>query len=345
MVVTRAGDHRRVVRAQARRRIRELEPTTLSLFVHPSLELRIRRNSTGNRDPPDASLLDGSHGSVRQHVHHGGLEAGRYILDPKLGASITEEPEHRRFEPAEAEVQRAVQLRAGEMHSFRVAIFGQSVDNRPAGIAQSDRPCRFVERFARRVVSGATEDTILAVSADKRQIGVAAGDNETYKGKLKIRVAKEVGVNVALQVVDTNEREVEDGRDGLRGRDTDQESTKKAGPVRYSDRLDLSKTGARRVESFLEDWINQLDMLARRDFGDNAAEPRMQINLGGHDVGKDFASVLDDRRGSLIAARFDPKYVHASCASCCLRIRKSRRKSGLRMSSIHITRASSLLSV
>jgi hypothetical protein len=52
-------------------------------------------------------------------------------------------------------------------------------------------------------------------------------------------------------------------------------------------------------------------MRAGGDLGHDAAIRRMAFDLGADDVGADGARIVDDRRGGLVAARFDAEDDHA----------------------------------
>jgi len=51
-------------------------------------------------------------------------------------------------------------------------------------------------------------------------------------------------------------------------------------------------------------------VIARSEFGDDAAVRAMQRNLGADDIGQYFPAVTDDRGRSFVAGGFDAKHFH-----------------------------------
>ena len=66
--------------------------------------------------------------------------------------------EHRRLDAAETEIEDVpFHFRFGEMDGARIAVLGELVDYRTAGISQREHARDFVVGFASRVVARATE--------------------------------------------------------------------------------------------------------------------------------------------------------------------------------------------
>ena len=84
------------------------------------------------------------------------------------------------------------------------------------------------------------------------------------------------------------------------------------------------------LERLAQDRRDELEVPPRRDLRDDAAVLRVQLGLGGDDVGEDLAVVRDERRGGLVAGRLEPE---------------DQALAGSRTGSRHMISASSRLSV
>src|SRR6201999_590292 len=120
---------------------------------------------------------------------------------------------------------------------FRVAAFRLFLDQRAAGIAETEQARRLVEGLTGGVVEGLAEDLVAAVVADRGEQGVAAGGDQAEEGRLERLRLEKVGGDVALQVVDRDQRQPARGGDRLRSGDADQERTDQARPGGRGDRL------------------------------------------------------------------------------------------------------------
>ena len=59
------------------------------------------------------------------------------------------------------------------------------------------------------------------------------------------------------------------------------------------------------IEGQVEEAGQALEVVARGQLGDDAAEVPVQVDLGVDDVGQDLAAVLHDRDGGFVAGGFD----------------------------------------
>ena len=73
-------------------------------------------------------------------------------------------------------------------------------------------------------------------------------------------------------------------------------------------------TDARFLERLIGQRGDGLDVLARRDLRHDAAVERVQVGLRRDGVGENFAPVLDDRDGGLVAGGLESEDLHC-CAS------------------------------
>ena len=129
----------------------------------------------------------------------------------------------------------------------------------------------------------------------------AAGD-EAEEGRLQRLGLEEVGGDVALQVVDRDQRQPPRRGDRLRGADADQQGPDQARAGGHRDRLDVIERGAGLVQRRLDHRRRQLQVVARGDLGHDAAELRVRRGLRGDRVGE-HARAVQHRRAGVVAGR------------------------------------------
>src|SRR6185312_11455622 len=105
---------------------------------------------------------------------------------------------------------------------FRVAALGLLLDQRTTWVAEAEQPGGLVEGLAGGVVERLAEDLVRVVVADRGEQGVPAGGDQAEEGRLERLRLEEVRGDVALEVVDRDQRQPARGGDRLRGRDPDQ---------------------------------------------------------------------------------------------------------------------------
>ena len=127
--------------------------------------------------------------------------------------------------------------------------------------------------------------------------GVPAAGKETEERRLQRLGLEEVGGDVALKVVDRDQRQPPRRGDRLRGADPDQEGADQPGTGGDRHRLDLVERGARLLEGGLNYRRGQLQVVAGGDLRHDAPEPRMGSGLGGDHIGKDARAVEDGGAG------------------------------------------------
>src|SRR5271156_1884925 len=124
-----------------------------------------------------------------------------------------------RFNSTKTEIVVAVaDLRFGETNRARIAVAGEFVDYRAAGIAEGKEAGDFVVGFAGSVVAGATDAGVGKLPGAVAGLvfhfiddGVAAGNDQADGGKFRAAIAsgtgfEKDGVNVASEMVDRDER-------------------------------------------------------------------------------------------------------------------------------------------
>ena len=138
--------------------------------------------------------------------------------------------------------------------------------------------------------------------------GVAAR-HERHHGRWgEIGTPDAIGVQVAFQVVYADERHVRRPRRALRKRHAHHERADE--PRRICDGHRGKIAPAKRfhpevfrrdLEAFVAHAADGLDVLAACDFGNDAAEARMEVDLACHHIRGKRPLPIDDCRGSLIA--------------------------------------------
>ena len=141
---------------------------------------------------------------------------------------------------------------------------------------------------------------------------VAARHERHHRGRLEIGRADLVRVQVAFEVVDSDERQASRPCRTLRERDPHHERAHEARRVRHGNGIQIApgqtfdaQRGSSHVETLVAHAADSLDVLAAGDLGHHTAEARMEVDLRGHDVGDERAVAVDDGGRRLVAGRFD----------------------------------------
>ncbi len=221
------------------------------------------------------------------------------------------------FQSAEGKFVRVGEVGAGEFYRAGVTASCRLLDRRTAGIGQTHQAGAFVERFPGGVVAGPPEQAIIAVPAQVEQVRMPPGNDQGDGGEIgfglrgfRPRRSEEIRVQVRLDVVDADQWHVQRHRHRFRGGDTDQECPEQSGAVGDGDQVDLARRDARLPECGADHRVDRLDVAARRDLRDHAAEPGVFRHLRRHHGGQNPPPVAHDRDGGFIARRFDTEYVH-----------------------------------
>jgi hypothetical protein len=106
-------------------------------------------------------------------------------------------------------------------------------------------------------------------------------------------------------VVDAGQRLGPGRRQTLPDPDSDQETTGETWTSGHGDEVEVCGLNAGAVQCEVEKMREAFEVVPRRQLGDHTAELLVQLDLGVDDVGEDFATILDYRDGSLVAACFD----------------------------------------
>ncbi len=148
-----------------------------------------------------------------------------------------------------------------------------------ARIAEAEQAGALVEGLAGGVVDGRTEHGVPAALANVEEQRVPSACEQAEERRLE-RVGLEVeGRDVAVQVVDRNERQPARPGDRLRRGDADEERADQAGPLRDRDGVEGVEVDSGRVQRLPYDRGDELEMPARGHLGHDPAEARVQLSL------------------------------------------------------------------
>ena len=133
---------------------------------------------------------------------------------------------------------------------------------------------------------------------------MTAGGEQHDGGRLEVGVLQTGREQVALHVVDADERLAESPCHRSRERKPDDQSADQPRPLRSRNRVEIHGMDAGLGESAVRQRTDRLDVETGGDLGNDAAEHRMLIGLGGQDAGEGLTAAHDGHR-RLVAARFD----------------------------------------
>ena len=151
--------------------------------------------------------------------------------------------EHGRLQPAEAEVQRVFDIRTGEPVRPPRGGLRDPLDGRAAGKAEAENAGGLVEGLAGGVIPGPANEGKPAVAFHHYEVGVSPGSDEAdqreARGLLGVDVLQPGGVDVTLEMVYADERQVFGQGQPLSGVDADQKRAGQAGAMGYGDAVEL----------------------------------------------------------------------------------------------------------
>ena len=165
---------------------------------------------------------------------------------------------------------------------------------------------------------------------DVEQERVPAAREQAEERRLDGVGLEEERCDVAVQMVDRDERQTARPGERLRSREPDKQRADQARPPSDCDTTDVVEAHSALRERLPDDGHDELEMPPRGDLRDDASVARVQVGLRGDDVRED-APVLGDERGRrLVARRLEPE---------------DQALAGSRTGSFHMISASSRLSV
>ncbi len=111
-------------------------------------------------------------------------------------------------------------------------------------------------------------------------------------------------------MIDGGKGKIAGQRNGLAGHDAHQKPANQAGSGGCGNAIKIGKTNPCFVHRLANKRIEMIEMSARCVLRNDAAVRRMNGSLREHQIGQNFAPVVDDRRRRLIAACLDSQYQH-----------------------------------
>src|SRR5438128_3247498 len=296
--------------------------------------------------------------ALQQRIDDGLLVAGRQVRALLLGqrGPLPHLVEQRGLDAAEAEVEAGC-TRSRKSDSPRIARCRELVNRRAAGEWQTEDPRTLVEGLPCCIVEGAANHRDVAVLLAADKVAVPARHHEAEQRRTQLRLLKLSGEDVSGQVTDADDRQFARPGNRLRHVDPDQQAAHQAGTAGHGDRIDLLPAGAGGLERSFDHRDEGLQVRARRDLRNDAAEGGVQLILRPDDIRQKPWSTRHNGRGRFIAGGLDRQdapvgggywgvLVSSPSKSSVCRMSLNRfLKLGAWIESDHMTIASSLLSV
>ena len=223
-----------------------------------------------------------------------------------------------RFNSAKTEIVMAVaDFRFGKTNRVGIAVGGELVDDRTAGIAEGEEARDFVVGFAGGVVTGATDAGIGKLPGAVGGLvlhfvdnGVAAGNDQADGGKFGAAIAggagfEKNGVDVAGEMVHGEERLAQREGESFAVGEANEQGADEARALSDGDGVEIVQGDVRLVDGFADDWDDLAEMFAGGKFGDDPAVFAVNFDLGRDHAGEDAFAVGDDGGGGFVAGGFD----------------------------------------
>ena len=261
-------------------------------------------DAPGQGQLSEARILERQHGLVRQLVAHCLAEGGRQVGGRHHLAAhflLVDRVQEGGLQAGEAEVVLTVRMGMRQLQRLVVALVGQPVQPRAAGIGQVQHAGRLVEGLARRVVLGAADQAVDAVVLHREQVAVPTADRQAQEGRLQLRKGQVVGADVPLDVVHRHQGLSAGKGQALHVADADQQRAHQARAAGHRQGVDSLQRHPRLPERGVHDLAHLLHMGAGGDLRHHAAVQGVQVDLRIHRVGQDLPPVLHHGRRRLVA--------------------------------------------
>ena len=185
---------------------------------------------------------------------------------------------------------------AREVYGLRVALSCKFADYGTTWIAEAQRLSNLVKGLTHGVINSGAQDHIISPGTHVYQHSIAARDQTGHKRWLQVGRLKQVGQQVAFQVMHGNKRQVSGHAEALGKRHAHNKCADKArtcsntngGQVRRHQRV-ATKVRACAGHGLLEKTHNSLGMLARSNLGHDAAKASVEVNLSCNNICADHA--------------------------------------------------------
>lgn len=165
----------------------------------------------------------------------------------------------------------------GMFRTERIRTLG---DSWAARVGEAEELGNFIEGFAGGIILRLAEHLILEVILHQHQLRMSAGNDECEQGKSQFRIfTKQVGIDMAFEMLDADERFLPDESERLGGTDADEERGHEPRPLGHGDEIDIRRCQMGTGHRFLDDRNNVLDVFARSKIGHDAAPYGMERRL------------------------------------------------------------------
>jgi len=158
----------------------------------------------------------------------------------------------------------------------------------------------------------------MARAIDEIEARVPARDDQHDRRQRELAVLQHQRFDMTGQMVDGHERQSRRSGSRLGERDADQQRPDQPGPLGHGDRTEVTPRGAGLAHRTLDDAADVADVLARREFGHDAAPLPMDRHLRRDDVGangprfRGVAGFFDHSGRGFVAGCLDAKDQHDS---------------------------------
>src|SRR5579864_687919 len=157
------------------------------------------------------------------------------------------------------------------MEGSRIATGGFAIDCRSAGKAEAENLGHFVERFACRIIAGAAKEIEMQRFTAMEEHRVSAADDEAHARKNVSFGGDASSVNMALDMIDCNQRDLECDGQHFGGTHTNQQGADQARRIVNRDATNLGKKNAGLAQGLVNHRQRSLQMGASRYFRHDAA--------------------------------------------------------------------------
>lgn len=250
-------------------------------------EAAIGSHATADDKRFGADAGSGLAGTVEQFGDDGVLEAGQHVEGGRVGGGVERAVEAAGFHPAqdgsleaaEAEVAGvALELGRGETDGAGVALGGQTVNDRAAGVAQAEEFGYFVISFAGGIVAGFAFEAVMAFGEAFEDMRVTTAGDEGQRWVFDVN-AQQGSAKVAFEVVDADEGNALGVSERLGIGEANEQTADKAGALSDGNGGEVFEASLGLVQGFAHDGDNGADVLAAGQFWNDATIALVNFQL------------------------------------------------------------------
>ena len=309
-------DHRAVVGAELELRVVNLEAFRGGRCVQPLAQPAVRADAAGDHQPLMTGRLERGAAFRDQHIDDRFLEfRGDVGLRGRLGCGVANERQHRRLQPAEAELEIAARdHRSGQAMAPALPPVGELRERGAAGIAEPEHLRGLVERLAGRVVQRLAEQPVAPDALDLHQLGVTARDEQRDERERRRGLREKRREQVSLQVMHADHRHAEPVSEPGGDARADEQRARKPRPFGVRDRVHLIESRTRVGEHAPHERQRAADVIARGELRHDAAVFGVQRGLRVNFVREQAARAVVQRDACLIAGGFDSQHQHGAAS-------------------------------